>query len=112
MGKQKIATDITPKVRAIVKRRDNQRCIYCNTPHAIQLAHVFVSRAHGGLGVPENLVCLCIEHHMAMDNGKIDKAQPIKDVAKFYLKNQYPNINIEDLKYKKYDTFKLNTEEQ
>lgn len=95
------ATDITPKVRAIVKRRDNFRCVYCNSPYAIQLAHVFVNRAHGGLGVEQNLVCLCIEHHMALDNGRIEKSQPIQKVVEFYLNNLYPNINVNDLKYKK-----------
>ena len=95
------ATDITPKVRAIAMRRDNHRCIYCGTTYMLQLAHVFVNRSHSGLGVEQNLVTLCIEHHMSLDNGKIEKSKPIRDVAEFYLRHHYGEIDIESLKFRK-----------
>lgn len=95
------ATDISPKTRSIVLRRDSHRCVYCGTTYALQLAHVFVNRSHGGLGVEQNLVTLCIEHHMLMDNGREEKAKPIRDVAEFYLRHQYKDIDIDSLKYKK-----------
>lgn len=95
------ATDISAKVRAKVYRRDDHRCVYCHTTYALQLAHVFVNRSHGGLGVEENLVTLCIEHHMSLDNGKLEKSQPIREVVESYLRYTYPNINIDNLKYKK-----------
>lgn len=95
------ATDITPRVRAEVMRRDNHRCVYCNSPYALQIAHVFVNRSHGGLGVKENLVTLCIEHHMSLDNGRLEKSKPIRDVIEFYLRHNYGEIDIDSLKYKK-----------
>lgn len=94
------ATDITPKVRAEVLRRDNHRCIYCGTPYSLQLAHIFVNRSHGGLGVKENLATLCIACHMTLDNGREVKAKPIRDSVQFYLNHLY-DIDIEALKYKK-----------
>ena len=101
MNQRTKATDITPKVRSTVLRRDNHRCVYCNSPYALQLAHVFVNRSHGGLGVEQNLVALCIEHHMSLDNGKLEKAKPIRDVVEGYLKHHYGEIDLDTLKYRK-----------
>jgi predicted restriction endonuclease len=101
MSNQSKACDITPKVRATVLRRDSHRCIYCHTPYALQLAHVFYNRSHGGLGVVENLVTLCIEHHCAMDNGKIEKSKPVRDVCESYLRGRYYGFDFDSLKYKK-----------
>lgn len=36
----------------------------------MQIAHIFLSRAHGGKGCKENGVMLCIKCHQALDNGK------------------------------------------
>ena len=101
MHKRTKATDITPKVREIVKARDKQKCVYCGTSYAIQLAHIFVNRSHGGLGIEQNLVCLCIEHHMAMDNSREEKAKPIREHCERYLKERY-EIDVESMRYKKY----------
>ena len=95
------ATDIKPKVREIVKRRDDFRCVYCGTTYMLQLAHVFVNRSHGGLGVEQNLVTLCLPDHMSLDNGKLEKAQPIKEVCESYLLKCYPDFDFTKLKYKK-----------
>ena len=99
--KRKTATDIAAPVREKVKRRDNHRCVYCNTPYSLQLAHVFVNRSHGGLGVEENLVTLCIEHHMTLDNGRKEKSEPIRNVVEEYLKMHYPQVDLKNLKYRK-----------
>ena len=105
MNARSKATDITPRVRATVLRRDDRRCINCHTPYALQLAHVFYNRSHGGLGVERNLVTLCIECHMTMDHSKPEKAQPIRAVAESYLKYHYNDLDIASLKYCKFDGF-------
>jgi 5-methylcytosine-specific restriction endonuclease McrA len=95
------ATDITPKVRAVVKRRDNNTCVNCGRKDWVQLCHVFYNRSHAGLGVKENLVCLCVECHNKLDAGRIEVSEPIRKVVESYLMSHYPNINVNDLKYKK-----------
>ena len=94
-------TDVSSKVRHSVKERDKQRCVYCGTRYSLQLAHVFVNRSHGGLGVEENLITLCIACHMSLDNGREEKAKPIRDYCEAYLKDRY-EIDIEKLKYKRW----------
>jgi 5-methylcytosine-specific restriction endonuclease McrA len=94
-------TDIPSKVRHTVKERDKQRCVYCGYPYALQIAHVFVNRSHGGLGVKENLVTLCIGCHSAMDNGKFIKGKPIRDYCEAYLRERY-KVDVEKLKYRKW----------
>ena len=61
------ATDISPKVKAIVWERDNKCCIICGklgSPNS----H-YISRAKGGLGIEQNIVTMCIHCHNAYDNG-------------------------------------------
>ena len=102
--KRKQATDIKPKVRETVKARDNHCCVYCGTSYMNQLAHIFINRSHGGLGIEQNLACLCIGCHMALDNGKAYKAEPIREVCESYLKHRYPDFDFDSIKYRgKYD---------
>lgn len=100
MSTRSRACDITPKVRASVLERDHHRCIICGAPR-VQLAHAFINRSHGGLGVERNLVSLCIEHHMFLDNGKGEKSNSIKDSVQSYLRGHYGDIDLETLKYRK-----------
>lgn len=58
------------ETRKYIKKRDNNRCIFCGNNGALQIAHIFLSRAHGGKGCKENGVMLCIKCHQALDNGK------------------------------------------
>jgi len=100
-SKRTTATDITPKVREAVKRRDNGRCIICGFPYATQAAHIFINRSHGGLGVEENLALLCLECHMKLDNGRKKESRIIREYAEEYLKEKYPGLKIDKLKFKK-----------
>jgi len=100
MSKQSNATDIRPKVREAVKARDNNRCIVCGFPYAVQVAHIFINRSHGGLGVEENLALLCLECHMKLDNGKKRDSEPIRAAAEEYMKRKY-KIDLSKLKYRK-----------
>ena len=58
------------ETRKYIKKRDNNRCVFCGNNGALQIAHIFLSRAHGGKGCKENGVMLCIKCHQALDNGK------------------------------------------
>lgn len=94
------ATDITPKVRAIVMRRDKY-CVYCGSHYGLEIAHYKLSRAHGGLGVEENLVVLCQKHHRIYDSGKKEEQQTIRQYVDDYMTHLYGNIPIEKIKYMK-----------
>ena len=58
------------ETRKYIKKRDNNKCIFCGNNGALQIAHIFLSRAHGGKGCKENGVMLCIKCHQELDNGK------------------------------------------
>ena len=95
------ATDITSKVKRIVYDRDEGRCIICGR-QGYPNSH-YISRAKGGLGIPENIVTMCIECHNNYDNGSdLELKNYIKDRTKEYLKRQYTSWNEENLYYKKY----------
>lgn len=99
MSEFKNSTDISGKSRMEVHKRDGYRCIYCGrTDKPIELAH-FVSRAHGGKGVPRNLVSLCIDCHRRFDGtGRIDMQEYIED----YFKEHYPDWNAQDQIFRKW----------
>ena len=62
----------------------------------------YLSRAHGGLGIEENIVTLCMKCHHNLDNGKDkDLRDAIKRKIEAHLKRFYPDWNIDSLKYKK-----------
>ena len=65
MSKRSKATDISNKVRKIVKDRDKY-CVICGSSHNLEIAH-YISRKHGGLGIPENLILLCKQCHYNYD---------------------------------------------
>lgn len=85
-SKRSKATDISQKIKQIVWERDNKQCIICGKHNAMPNAH-YISRAHGGLGIPENVVTLCLECHHDYDNGS--KREENGKIIKEYLKNYY-----------------------
>ena len=100
MGKRSKACDISAKTKEIVWNRDNHRCILCGSRYALPNAH-FIRRSQGGLGIPENVVTLCLKCHNEFDNGskRIEHSYKIEN----HLKKQYgTSWNIENLIYKKY----------
>ena len=88
-GKSKLSksTAIPYPVAQTVIERDNGQCIICGR-NDIQIAH-YISRARLGLGIPENLVCLCLYHHSQYDNGKYHRE--IKKEIEDYLRQHYPD---------------------
>ena len=53
------ACDIPIVVRDAVYSRDNKCCIICGSPNAKANAH-YIPRSHGGLGIEQNIVTLCL----------------------------------------------------
>lgn len=94
------ACDISPKVKKIVFNRDNGICIYCGKP-GLPNCH-YISRAKGGLGIPENVVTMCIECHNSYDNGKDEeKREDIRKTIRSYL-SRYEGWNEKELVYDKW----------
>ena len=93
------ACDITQAVKNKVWQRDDGHCIVCGSTWAMPNAH-YISRANGGLGIPENIVTLCQNCHHAYDN---TTQRPIyREYIKNYLQGVYgAEWNEEKLKYKK-----------
>nr|DAL31297.1 MAG TPA_asm: CRISPR-associated endonuclease [Caudoviricetes sp.] len=61
-------TDFDKETSKYIKKRDNDRCIYCGGRGATQKAHIFKNRSHGGKGCKENGCLLCVKCHQALDN--------------------------------------------
>ena len=98
MQKRTKACAITPKVRQIVEERDGGRCIFCKRPGRGE-AH-FISRAHGGLGIPANIITVCRECHELMDN--TTNREIMLNIAEAYLREHYPSWDKQDLVYHKW----------
>lgn len=99
----KAETEISPKVRRIVYNRDSWDdcpcCIICGKP-VVEIHH-YIERSRGGRGIPENLVCLCPEHHyLAHQEDKETKEFIVK-----YLKSFYKGWNEQYLKVDKWRTY-------
>lgn len=90
---------IPKEVKLIVYERDHERCIFCGAP-GLPEAHV-ISRSHGGLGVPQNIITVCRSCHDQLDNSQ--NRQQMLDVAVKYLGSYYPDISQTDVIYQKWD---------
>ena len=70
--KLKELTHISHEVREEVYQRDQFSgwtcCIYCGKPRGIEVHH-YIERSRGGLGIPQNLVCLCKACHTKVHQG-------------------------------------------
>ena len=98
-SKRSKACDISSKVRAEVRERDSDSCIFCGRWLASpQLAH-YISRGRGGLGIARNLTCVCPKCHMELDQGSHTKEY--EEIQKKYLQSCYSDWQEEELFYKK-----------
>lgn len=93
------ACDISPKVRKEVMERDGFQCVICDGNDCLQVAH-YISRARGGLGIPQNLAVLCIRCHISFDNGK--EHIEIKNRLKKHFSALYDDWNEKKLIYSKW----------
>ncbi len=64
------ACDIPQSVKKKVWERDEERCVVCGNHQAMPNAH-YISRAHGGLGIEQNIVTLCQTCHHEYDNSSM-----------------------------------------
>lgn len=96
-----IACDIPREVRKKVLVRDKGMCIICGQP-GLPNSH-YIRRSKGGLGIEENVVCMCIDCHNAYDNGSdSNRKEFIQKKTKKYLKGKYgKDWKEEKLIYKK-----------
>ena len=92
------ATDITSSVRKVVALRDNGLCIVCGR-QGISNAHI-VPRSAGGLGIEQNIVTLCPDHHHEYDNGK--NKDYYKEKIYTYIQSLYPNWQEENMIFRKW----------
>ena len=102
MSKRSKACDISPKVRQVVAERDGGLCIICKhfnrTKEGFPNMH-YLSRAHSGLGIEQNIVSGCMECHRLYDGVKREE---YKEIIRDYLKSHYADWNEEDLIYDKW----------
>ncbi len=98
MHKRTKALAISKAVKDTVWARDGQQCIICGSHKAEPNAH-YISRAHGGLGVEENIVTLCANCHRRYDQTSM--RVPLRRVISNYLQTCYPNWREENLIYRK-----------
>lgn len=100
-SKRSIACNISKAVRKKVLVRDKGFCVVCERP-GVPNSH-YIKRSHGGLGIEQNVVCMCLECHNAYDNGKDkEKVEMIHDKVKSHLKRKYgTSWKEENLYYKK-----------
>lgn len=100
-SKRAKACDIKPAVRQKVFERENYCCAYCGKfirDYGGQTCH-YIPRGKGGLGIEQNLIALCIEHHDRLDK-TTDRPQMLAFV-KAYLEQKYPDFSDEERVYKK-----------
>lgn len=99
MSEFKRNTDIDSESRKKVHERDGYRCVYCGrTDKPVELAH-YISRAHGGKGVPRNLITLCIDCHRRFDGSERSK---MIGYIEDYLKFCYPDWNEQEQIYRRW----------
>lgn len=98
-SKRSRATDISMKVKNEVYERDRGLCIICGR-QGLPNSH-YIRRSKGGLGIPENVVTMCIGCHNAYDNGT--KREEIEKKTKEYLMSIYENWNEKNLIYNKWN---------
>lgn len=106
ISKRAKACDIPKRVKDRVWERDGGACVVCgNRVNVMPNAH-YISRAHGGLGIEQNIVTLCTDFtpnrcHSRYDNGTVEEHQEIKEIIRAHLRACYPGWNEADLVYRK-----------
>lgn len=93
-------TEIKEAVRERVYERDSYGwwpcCIYCGSSSAIEIHH-YVERSRGGMGIEENLVCLCPRCHQRLHSGE----KEIKIFCESYLSEHYEGWSEDKLIFRK-----------
>ena len=97
MNKRTQSLNINRATRQAVFERDNGCCILCGKP-GFPEAH-YISRAHSGLGIEQNIVTLCRPCHRRYD--QTIEREAIREILRDYLMSKYPDWDENELVYKK-----------
>nr|DAF46600.1 MAG TPA: endonuclease [Siphoviridae sp. ctqwY3] len=68
MSKRSQWCEFDKDTRKYIKKRDNNECVVCHSKGALQIMHIFLSRAKGGRGSKENGCLGCVKCHKIIDN--------------------------------------------
>ena len=68
MSKRSNWCEFDKETRKYIKKRDKNKCVICGNKGALQIMHVFISRAKGGKGCKENGALGCVKCHKIIDN--------------------------------------------
>lgn len=108
MKDRTLALAIPQAVKRAVAERDSMDgwpcCIYCGRPApsdaltSFSCAH-YISRAHGGLGIEENILTLCPGCHHQYD--ATPQREEMRGIFRAYLREQYDGWCEANLVYKK-----------
>ena len=106
MRKDTKARDFDRKAKEAISDRDSidgwPCCVWCGlaapAPLVWSNAH-FISRAQGGLGIPENGLTLCPECHRRYDQST--NRNQMREYFRAYLESKYPDWNEDELIYRK-----------
>lgn len=82
-----------------VHERDGGNCIFCGAP-GDPWCH-YIGRAQGGIGIEQNVLTMCAEHHRVFDQGTQAQRMVLKSLARDYLKARYPGWDENNLIYRK-----------
>lgn len=99
MNGRTAALQIPQAVKQRVHDRDGGCCIFCGKP-GDPWCH-YIGRAQGGLGIEQNVLTMCAEHHRAFDLGAQAQRMVLKSLARDYLKARYPGWAENNLIYRK-----------
>lgn len=84
------ACEIPPKVKENVYLRDGCHCLGCArwVPESKACAH-YIARAHGGLGIEENILTLCDDCHNLLDKVPGERSERLRKELHDYLAGHY-----------------------
>lgn len=109
MNKRTRATNFKQDTKKRIRMRDGG-CIFCQAGRwpveddygrwQTDIAHI-VNRSQGGLGMEENGVVACRNHHTELDNGNKGWRGEMQQFIEEYMVQQYPGWNRENLVYRK-----------
>ena len=97
MHRRTKALQISPETKRRVRERDKDLCVLCNS-QGYPDAH-YISRAQSGMGIEQNVVCLCPSCHAAYDQSEFRRVLGVE--IKAYLMKCYPDWDEADLVYRK-----------
>lgn len=106
MRKDTKARDFSRRAKVEISIRDRIEgwpcCVYCGASAPVELAWSnahYISRAQGGLGIPENGLTLCPRCHRRYDQST--DREEMREFFREYLKEKYEGWDEEKLIYRK-----------